>query len=272
MYADRLGAEEGPEGRLFCALFEPNPRFSEQEGSLLTGYIHSLESMGLGDGPGVRCVVFLQGCPLRCLYCHNPDTQTAKGGEAVEPEALVRRLLRFRPYFDRSGGGVTFSGGEPLFQPEFLAECLARLRKAGVHTCLDTSGAGLGAYEDILSCTDLLLYDVKHEAPEEYQRVTGRSMEWTLAFVEAVRRAGTPMWVRHVVVPGLTDQEEHLAALRRYVDDLPNVQKVELLPFHKLGAEKYRGLGRTDPLAEVPAMDPELCRQLQERWFSDLNG
>ena len=105
MYADRLGAEEGPEGRLFCALFEPNPRFSEQEGSFLTGYIHSMESMGLVDGPGVRCVVFLQCCPLRCLYCHNPDTQTAEGGEAVEPEALVRRLLRFRPYFDRSGGG-----------------------------------------------------------------------------------------------------------------------------------------------------------------------
>ena len=238
----------------------------------MTGYIHSMESMGPVDGPGVRCVVFLQGCPLRCLYCHNPDTQTAEGGEAVEPEALVRRLLRFRPYFDRSGGGVTFSGGEPLFQPEFLAECLDLLQRAGIHTCLDTAGAGLGEYEAILSRTDLLLYDVKHEAPEEYQRVTGRSMERTLAFVEAVRRAGTPMWVRHVVVPGLTDQEEHLAALRRYVDDLPNVQKVELLPFHKLGAEKYRGLGRTDPLAEVPAMDPELCRQLQERWFSDLNG
>ena len=167
---------------------------------------------------------------------------------------------------------MTFSGGEPLFQPEFLAECLDLLQRAGIHTCLDTAGAGLGEYEAILSRTDLLLYDVKHEAPEECQRVTGRSMERTLAFVEAVRRAGTPMWVRHVVVPGLTDQEEHLAALRRYVDDLPNVQKVELLPFHKLGAEKYRGLGRTDPLAEVPAMDPELCRQLQERWFSDLNG
>lgn len=237
----------------------------------MTGYIHSLESMGLVDGPGVRYVVFLQGCPLRCLYCHNPDTQTAEGGEAVEPEALVRRLLRFRPYFDRSGGGVTFSGGEPLLQPEFLAECLAWLHRAGVHTCLDTSGAGLGAYEDILRHTDLVLYDVKHEDPEHYQRITGRSMERTLDFVEAVRQAGTPMWVRHVVVPGLTDQEVHLAALRRYVDTLPNVQRVELLPFHKLGAEKYRGLGRTDPLAEVPAMDPERCSKLQEHWFSDFN-
>ena len=140
-----------------------------------------------------------------------------------------------------------------------------------VHTCLDTSGAGLGAYEDILRHTDLVLYDVKHEDPEHYQRITGRSMERTLDFVEAVRQAGTPMWVRHVVVPGLTDQEVHLAALRRYVDTLPNVQRVELLPFHKLGAEKYRGLGRTDPLAEVPAMDPERCSKLQEHWFSDFN-
>ena len=256
----------------FSAPFLAKSPFFQNRRDPLTGYIHSVESMGLVDGPGVRCVVFLQGCPLRCLYCHNPDTQTAEGGEAVEPEALVRRLLRFRPYFDRSGGGVTFSGGEPLLQPGFLAECLARLHRAGVHTCLDTSGAGLGEYKDILSHTDLVLYDVKHEAPEDYQRVTGRSMERTLDFVEAVRRAGTPMWVRHVVVPGLTDQTEHLAALRRYVDTLPNVQRVELLPFHKLGAEKYRGLGRSDPLAEVPAMDPERCRKLQEHWFSDLNG
>ena len=217
----------------------------------MTGYIHSVESMGLVDGPGVRCVVFLQGC--------------AAAGE------LYDELMEDADFYRISGGGVTLSGGEPLLQPEFLAECLARLHRVGVHTCLDTSGAGLGEYKDILNHTDLVLYDVKHEVPEEYQRVTGRSMERTLDFVEAVRRAGTPMWVRHVVVPGLTDQTEHLAALRRYVDTLPNVQRVELLPFHKLGAEKYRGLGRSDPLAEVPAMDPERCSKLQEHWFSDFN-
>ena len=230
---------------------------------------HNITKEDMLNGDGLRTVLWLAGCSHACPGCQNPVTWDVKGGLPFDEAAKEELFEALSPAWI---SGVTFSGGEPLFQPEFLAECLARLRKAGVHTCLDTSGAGLGEYEAILSRTDLLLYDVKHEAPEEYQRVTGRSMERTLAFVEAVRRAGTPMWVRHVVVPGLTDQEEHLAALRRYVDDLPNVQKVELLPFHKLGAEKYRGLGRTDPLAEVPAMDPELCRQLQERWFSDLNG
>ena len=237
----------------------------------MVGYLHSIESMGNVDGPGVRTVVFLQGCALRCCYCHNPDTWPAAGGAPTQPQQLVEKLLRYKPYYG-AAGGVTFSGGEPLLQPGFLGECLRLCRQAGIHTCLDTAGVGLGSYDAILRWTDLVLFDVKHETPEGYRRVTGCGMERAEAFLQAVRRAGTPMWVRHVVVPGLTDQEEHLAALRKYVDTLPKVQKVELLPFHKLGAEKYRGLGRADPLAEVPAMDPELCRQLQERWFSDLNG
>ena len=201
----------------------------------MTGYIHSMESMGLVDGPGVRAVVFLQGCPLRCRYCHNPDTQ-CRGGRPVEDGTLVRRLLRFRSYFDRSGGGVTFSGGEPLAQPDFLLACLRRLKAEGVHTCLDTSGAGRGIYGEILAHTDLVLYDVKHHEPAGYKAVTGGDMAATLDFVEAVRRAGTPMWVRHVVVPGLTDSRAHLEGLRAYVDTLPHVERVELLPFHKLGA------------------------------------
>ena len=134
----------------------------------MTGYIHSMESMGLVDGPGVRAVVFLQGCPLRCRYCHNPDTQCG-GGRPVEDGTLVRRLLRFRSYFDRSGGGVTFSGGEPLAQPDFLLACLRRLKAEGVHTCLDTSGAGRGIYGEILAHTDLVLYDVKHHEPAGYK-------------------------------------------------------------------------------------------------------
>lgn len=232
----------------------------------MTGYIHSIESMGLVDGPGVRSVVFLQGCPLRCLYCHNPDTQGA-GGTAVEPEALVNRLLRFRSYFERSGGGVTFSGGEPLGQPEFLLDCLRRLKRAGIHTCLDTAGAGGGDYDEILAHTDLALYDVKHQDPEGFRRVTGREMEAVPAFLEAVRRTGTPMWVRHVVVPGLTDAQAHLERFQAYVATLPNVERVELLPFHKLGAHKYEKLGRTDPLAGTPPMDPERCRTMQDRFF-----
>ena len=231
----------------------------------MTGYIHSMESMGLVDGPGVRAVVFLQGCPLRCRYCHNPDTQCG-GGRPVEDGTLVRRLLRFRSYFDRSGGGVTFSGGEPLAQPDFLLACLRRLKAEGVHTCLDTSGAGRGIYGEILAHTDLVLYDVKHHEPAGYKAVTGGDMAATLDFVEAVRRAGTPMWVRHVVVPGLTDSRAHLEGLRAYVDTLPHVERVELLPFHKLGAHKYEALERNFLLPT-----PQLRRK-EERYEDGKSG
>ena len=196
----------------------------------MTGQIHSLESMGLVDGPGVRAVVFLQGCPLRCLYCHNPDTQSFSGGTQTEPQSLVKRLLRFRPYFEPSGGGVTFSGGEPLGQPEFLLECLKLLKAQGVHTCIDTSGVGRGDYQEILAHTDLVLYDVKHHQRDGYRRITGREMDPTLAFVEAVRKAGVPMWVRHVVVPGLTDSEEHLTSLSQYIATLPRVERWSFSP------------------------------------------
>lgn len=236
----------------------------------MIGRVHSMESMGLVDGPGVRAVVFLQGCPLRCPFCHNPDTQGA-GGVDTDSAQLVDRLLRFRSYFDRSGGGVTFSGGEPLAQPDFLLDCLERLKAAGVHTCLDTSGVGLGDYDRILAHTDLILYDVKHYRPEDYRRLTGREMDATLAFAEAAGRAGVPMWVRHVVVPGLTDSAAHMAGLRDYVATLPGVERVELLPFHKLGAHKYGRLGRTDPLAHTPPMDAALCGRLQEQWFRPWN-
>lgn len=233
----------------------------------MTGFIHSLESMGLVDGPGVRAVVFLQGCPLRCLYCHNPDTQTFSGGQETTPEALVKRLLRFRPYFESSGGGVTFSGGEPLGQSDFLLACLKLLKAEGVHTCIDTSGVGQGDFEDILKHTDLVLYDVKHHQREGYRKITGRELDPTLAFVEAVRKANVPMWVRHVVVPGLTDSREHLTSLGKYIATLPRVEKLELLPYHTLGVHKYQTLGIPYPLEGVPPMD----KTVLEPWNRQLN-
>ena len=233
----------------------------------MKGHLHSIESMGTVDGPGIRTVVFLQGCPLRCRYCHNPDTWAPGGGREIAPEELLDKLRRYLPYYSRSGGGVTFSGGEPLLQPEFLTRCLRLCREAGIHTCLDTSGTGLGDYGEILAHTDLILYDVKHEDPARYLTLTGRERDATLAFVEAVRRAGVPMWVRHVVVPGLTDDAEHMARLRRYVDTLPNVQRVELLPYHLLGAGKYETLGLPYPLQGVPAMDRAACQTLQNTYF-----
>lgn len=232
---------------------------------MLEGRIHSIESMGLVDGPGIRTVVFLQGCALRCRYCHNPDTWAHDGGKTMTPEALVKKLSRFKSYFDASGGGVTFSGGEPLQQPEFLAEVLGLCKEAGIHTCIDTAGVGRGDYEAILDHTDLVLYDVKHFTPQGYQTVTGMPMEETLRFLDAAQRHGTPLWVRHVVVPGLTDGEEHIRGLARYVQTLRNVQKVELLGYHLLGREKYRVSHIPYPLEGVPALpQAELARYQNE--------
>ena len=251
------------------AFLPPTPERSERA---IEGRIHSLESMGLVDGPGIRGVVFLQGCRLRCKYCHNPDTWAASGGERVTPQALVRQLERFRPYYDRSGGGVTFSGGEPLQQPAFLIQALRLCQEAGIHTCLDTAGVGQGDYETILRYTDLVLYDVKHFTPEGYRELTGQPMEETLRFVEAVRRAGVPMWVRHVVVPGLTDGDAHLQGLARYVRTLPRVQRVELLGYHLLGVEKYRALGLDYPLEGVPALSEARRSACQEQMDEYMRG
>ena len=226
----------------------------------MTGRIHSIESMGLVDGPGVRSVVFLQGCPLRCLYCHNPDTQRG-GGQEISAQELCRRLVRFRPYFGDSGG-VTFSGGEPLGQPEFLLECLRHLKAEGIHTCLDTSGVGLGDYGEILAHTDLVLYDVKHFDPQGYRAITGRDMDATLAFVEAVRAANVPMWVRHVVVPGLNDNLEDLRAIKTLAESFPNLEKIEWLPFHNLCLEKYQQMGIPFPLEGTDNLDDRRLEEL----------
>ena len=236
------------------------------------GYIHSIESMGLVDGPGVRSVVFLQGCRLRCLYCHNPDTWDHRSSKAMvlTPRQLVDRLLRFRPYYG-SDGGVTFSGGEPLLQPEFLTETLSLCKQEGLHTCLDTAGCGLGHYEDLLKHTDLVLLDIKHYTPEGYRQITGQPMDAFNTFLASAQAQGVPLWLRHVVVPGLTDGEEHLAALRAYVETLPRVERVELLPYHTLGVEKYTALGRPYYLEGVPEMDKARCAALEEKWFRTWN-
>ena len=266
--ADRLGAEgRARRGGFFAPNFGWRPT-QEEVDRPVNGYIHSIESMGLVDGPGVRAVVFLRGCRLRCRYCHNPDTWAAEG-EATQAGALVERLLRLRSYFDRSGGGVTFSGGEPLLQPQFLLEALRLLKAQGIHTCLDTAGVGLGEYGEILSSTDLVLYDVKHWREEDYQNLTGREMSAAKTFEGALARSGKPVWVRHVVVPGLTDGEEHLAGLRAYVDRLPNVERVELLPYHTMGTEKYEKLGCKPPLRGVEPMDRKRCQALQKKFFGN---
>ena len=227
------------------------------------GNIHSIESMGLVDGPGIRAVVFLQGCALRCRYCHNPDTWAHAGGTQMTPQELVSKLVRFKTYFEASGGGVTFSGGEPLRQPGFLAECLRLCKEQGIHTCIDTAGVGFGDYDEILRYTDLVLYDVKHFTADGYRTVTGCEKGETDRFLQAAERAGVPLWGRHVVVPGLTDGDEHIRALGTYIKTIPNVQKTELLGYHLLGREKYRKMNIPYPLEGVPPLADEERERLQ---------
>ena len=234
---------------------------------MVKGRIHSVESMGLVDGPGIRVVVFMQGCALRCKYCHNPDTWSPNGGEEFTPEELVRKIERFKPYFERSGGGVTFSGGDPLRQPEFLLEALKLCKERGINTCIDTAGYGFGEYDEILKYTDLVLFDIKDITREGYKNVTLMEIDESLNFLEAMKRNNTKMWIRHVVVPGLTDGEEHLRQLKEVVDKIPNVEKVELLPYHLLGVNKYEGMGINYPLDGVEAIDKELLKEQYERIF-----
>ncbi|HIX67332.1 MAG TPA: pyruvate formate lyase-activating protein [Candidatus Anaerostipes excrementavium] len=233
---------------------------------MATGHIHSIESMGLVDGPGIRTVVFLQGCSLRCRFCHNPDTWDFEGGEIMEPAQLIQKIRRFKPYFKETGG-VTFSGGEPLMQPDFLSETLKLCRQEGVHTCIDTAGCGMGNYDEILNHTDLVLLDIKQIDEASYQKMTGRSISHFQQFLQALKEHQTPIWIRHVVIPGLTDSRAHMEKLQKYVASIPHVEKVELLPYHLLGTNKYEVMGIPYSLSNVPAMDKEETAELQKEFF-----
>lgn len=207
------------------------------------GRIHSIQTMGLVDGPGIRSVVFFQGCLLRCVYCHNPDTWELRGGEEIGAKELAEKLIRFKSYYDKSGGGITCSGGEPLAQPRFLKEFLQLCKSKGIHTAIDTSGVGLGDYEEILKSTDLVLLDIKHPDALGFKELTGGNMQKLEEFIAALRTSECDVWVRHVVMPGRTDSEAHLSQLREYVAaHVPRVKKIELLKYHTLGEYKYEAL------------------------------
>ena len=251
-------AEKSPDCRLFSIIFH-----QKEVINLISGRIHSIESMGLVDGPGIRSVIFLQGCRLRCRYCHNPDTWDPNGGSLCTAEVLMQKLKRFKPYYG-SKGGVTFSGGEPLLQSGFLLELLKLCRSEGISACLDTAGCGAGNYEEILKYTDLVIFDVKHFTAKGYERVTGQSPDEAAVFLDAVQKSGTPMWIRHVAVPGLTDGDSHFEGLRQFLKTLRGVERVELLPYHVLGVPKYRELGIPYPLEDVPPMKPEITAQWQQ--------
>lgn len=229
----------------------------------ILGRISSEESLGLVDGPGIRYVVFLQGCQLRCLYCHNPETWDLKGQSyEVSPEEIVEKIERFKPYFGNDGG-VTFSGGEPLLQPEFLTQCLKLCKQKGIHTALDTAGVGFGDYDEILKLCDLVILDVKAVAEKEYISLTGQSMKRFNDFLQACQRLDVKLWLRQVVVPGINDDENHALLLKEFAKNLKNVEKIELLPYKTIGVQKYKSLGIKYRLNDVDDMNEEKCKQLE---------
>ncbi len=227
--------------------------------------IHSIESMGAVDGPGLRCVIFLQGCPIRCRYCHNPDTRPFGGGVEISESELRRRLSRMRDYFGRSGG-VTISGGEPLANLEACAAIADICRAEKIHLAIDTAGAFADpenptAALEVASRADMLLLDIKHPDTEVCRRLTGRGNEGALALLERAQRVGQRVWIRHVVTPGWSNDEQSISMLRKLLEPYKCIEKVELIAFHRLGCEKYSELGLEYPMGDAADLAPaELAR------------
>ena len=223
-----------------------------------TGRIHSFETFGTLDGPGIRFVVFMQGCLLRCLYCHNRDTWEISGGRQYTVGQVIDELKKFINYLRFSGGGITLSGGEPTLQPDFATELFKSCHELDIHTALDTNGyADVESLGGLLEYTDLILLDIKHIRDEKHRHVTGVGFDKTAGFARHVSDKGIPLWIRYVLVPGLTDDEEDLSATAEFIKSLGSVQKVEVLPYHRMGAYKWEKLGEAYPLSHIEAPTEE---------------
>ncbi len=228
----------------------------------MTGRVHSFQSLGTLDGPGVRFVVFTQGCPLRCACCHNPDTWALEGGFEVTAQEIERKAERYRDYFGQEGG-VTFSGGEPLLQPDFVREAFALCQKAGIHTCLDTSGYALNeAVKAALAVTDRVLLDVKYTDNASYEQYVGCRYEPVLAFLAYLNEQKIPTTLRQVIVPGLNDTPENIGRLRALREQYACVDGIELLPFKKICIVKYDQMGLDFPFADRPTPTKEQMDRL----------
>ncbi len=225
---------------------------------MVKGRIHSFESFGTLDGPGIRFVVFMQGCPLRCIYCHNRDTWDPAGGKEYTPEEVFNEVKKYVNYFKFSGGGITVTGGEPTLQAEFVAELFKKCKDAGIHTALDTSGfVDVDKVKELLEYTDLVLLDIKHAIKEKHKLITGVSNEKIIKFARYLLEKNIPVWIRYVLVPGFTDAPEDLESAAAVISGLKNVQKVEVLPYHCLGAYKWTKLGEKYSLEGMREPTPE---------------
>jgi pyruvate formate lyase activating enzyme len=230
--------------------------FNSPKGDL--GGLHSYETFGTVDGPGIRFVIFAQGCPLRCQYCHNPDTWDTENAKIiVTPEELLHEALKYKTYFQKHGG-ITISGGEPLFQAEFVTEFFKLCKKENIHTAIDTSGYFLNnQVKEVLGYTDLVLLDLKTINPTLHQTLTGVKADNSFKFLDYLQKTNKPTWIRHVVVPTITDNEKDLDALARYLKNYSVVERVEILPYHTFGQFKYQELNKKYPLEGIPELSKE---------------
>lgn len=235
----------------------------------IKGSVDSIESFGLVDGPGIRTVVFLKGCKLRCQFCHNPEMWHMDSFNMTVDE-VVEKILRNKPYFKRNQGGVTFSGGEPLLQVPFLIEVCKKLKKEQIHITLDTAGVGNSSYLELLPFIDLVIFDVKAVLKEDYQKMTGYStIEDSLDFLKECQKLEKKMWIRQVIVPGINDNKDSIEKLKEFLKPLKNIEKVELLPFHTMGFEKYNTLHIKNPLEKLIDLETkkieDLTKLLQDK-------
>jgi len=236
----------------------------------MQGRIHSLESFGTVDGPGVRYVVFFQGCPMRCAYCHNPDTWELNAGELMDSDYIIEQFERNRSFY--TTGGITATGGEPLMQIDFLTELFTKAKEKDIHTCLDSSGIAfnpnnpelMAKFDKLIKVTDLVMLDIKHIDPEKHFALTKQHNENILAFAQYLSDNGVDIWIRHVVVPGLTDDDVYLEKLGYFIGGLKTLKALDVLPYHTMGVVKYEKLGIEYPLKGVPAMSQKTALEKKE--------
>ena len=226
----------------------------------MTGYIHSKESFGTVDGPGIRYVLFMQGCPLRCIYCHNPDTWQIDGGTPVTVDEVITEFNKNRAFY--KNGGITVTGGEPLLQTDFLIELFKRAREESIHTCIDTSGIVFNSdneeftrkLDTLLDYTDLVMLDIKHIDSAIHKEMTGAENNNVLSFAKHLEEKKVPLWVRHIIIEGYTDKPEDLIALGEFIGRLKNLKALDVLPYHTMGVSKYKELGIAYPLEGMEAL------------------
>lgn len=241
----------------------------------MIGKIHSIESFSKVDGPGIRYVVFMQGCNLRCKFCHNPDTWNICQGTEIESDELVAQILKAKPYMKKSGGGVTFSGGEPLLQADFLIEVCKKLKKHGIHIAIDTAGNFDTENEklnELFNYIDLFLFDIKHIDTREHNLLTGAKNDAILKMAKYISNVWKiPMWIRIVYLPGITDKENALYRLRNLIHTLQSVEKIDVLPYHDMGVYKWKNMGLKYPLEGQAIPSKEECTKLEE-WLNKIEN